>query len=136
MIWTRALNQLICRVLIGMFMFAQLAVASYACPSLSMGEPHDGTEVMAMANDAQAMPSGCDQIDQAAANLCAEHCKFGQQTNNTTPPPPVMAPAPDVLYLLPVGEEVRNTNRSLYSPPPDLVAASPPHAILHCVFRI
>ncbi|MXN30148.1 MULTISPECIES: hypothetical protein [Delftia] len=136
MILTRALNRLICRVLIGMFLFAQLAVASYACPSLSMGSASDDPKVVAMANDARAMPSGCDQMDQAAANLCAEHCKFGQQNNNTVSPPPVMAPATDVLYLVPMGEAARGNVQSLHSSPPDLLATSPPHAILHCVFRI
>src|SRR5438093_1051861 len=82
----RALSRSICRVLIGVFLFAQLAVAGYACPGLGQGT--------SQAAEARAMPAGCDQMDRDTANLCAEHCHFGQQSSDTAPMPVAIAPLP------------------------------------------
>ena len=80
----RALSKQICRVLSGVLLFAQCAVASYACPGLS-GMQAMGLDVamstvvtessapatVSLASESTAMPPGCDQIDQNAANLQA-----------------------------------------------------------------
>jgi hypothetical protein len=124
----RALRKLICHVLIGVFLFAQLAVAGYACPGLG--------QVPAQAVEAQAMPAGCDQMDRDAANLCAEHCHFGQQSSDTAPMPVAIAPAGALMYTLPVDHEAHLAARRLPSADSLLVAAPPPHAILYCVLRI
>jgi hypothetical protein len=120
----RALSKLICRVLIGVFLFAQLAVAGYACPGLGQ------------APEARAMPAGCDQMDRDTANLCAEHCHFGQQSSDTAPMPVAIAPAAALMYMLPVDHEAHLAARPLTSADSLLVAAPPPHAILYCVLRI
>ena len=125
----RALSRSICRVLIGVFLFAQLAVAGYACPGLGQGT--------SQAAEARAMPAGCDQMDRDTANLCAEHCHFGQQSSDTASVPLVFAPVPSLLYVLPAdAEEVDGATHPLPGADPRLVAAPPPHAILHCVLRI
>ena len=133
---SRAFSKSLGRWLIGVLLFAQLAVASYACPGLS------GMASMASsaAPDAAvaAMPPGCDQIDPNAANLCAEHCRYGQQSADTATATVVLAAIPTLLYSLPLeparlpgfGRSIPALDASLTAAPP------PPHAILHCVFRI
>lgn len=130
----RALKQLICRVLIGVFLFAQLAVSAYACPGHAQAMP----KVAEMApQHADPMPAGCDQIDRKAPNLCAEHCKAGQQSSDTAPTPAVSAPTLALLYVLP---DVTRAAAGSVAPgrtsDPLPSAAPPPHAILHCVLRI
>ena len=131
----RALSKAIGRLLIGVLLFAQFMVASYACPGLSgmTTSPKSG-DVMVMAD----MGPGCDQMDQDTANLCAEHCRFGQQSADTAPVPVVLAATPTLLYSLPVEPlHLLGSGRPIAATDVSLAAASePPHAILHCVFRI
>jgi hypothetical protein len=149
MTMSRALSKTISRLLIGVFLFAQFAVADYACPGLSgMISMPKGDDAMVMASfavpdDAAAaksadMSPGCDQLDQDAANLCAEHCRFGQQSADTAPVPVVLAAIPTLLYSLPLEPApLLGSSRSMPAPDANLAAAPPPpHAILHCVFRI
>jgi len=102
---SRALSKAISRLLIGVFLFAQFAVAGYACPGLSgMTSVPKGNDLTVMARTAAPgdaiaakstdMTPGCDQIDQGAANLCTEHCRFGQQSADTAPLPVVLAAIP------------------------------------------
>lgn len=129
MTFTRALSKQICRVLVGVLLFAQFAVASYACPGLS--------RMQAMTSESAAMPPGCDQVDQDAANLCAEHCRYGQQSADTASAPVVAAPVPSLLYFLTLEtESLAGSARALPASDPVLVVRPPPHAILHCVYRI
>jgi hypothetical protein len=125
----RVLNQLICRVLIGVFMFAQMAVAGYACP-----------KPLQARDQAMSIPADCsqmEQIDPQAANLCAEHCKFGHQSSDTASVAPLAAAAAALLYALPEGDIADlSAGASVPAPDPLLAAAPPPHAILHCVLRI
>lgn len=134
---TRGFLRGLARGLVGVLLFAQLAVAAYACPALNGKSP-----ATAMASSGEAMDSqmpGCDDMvgamDPESANLCAEHCKQGKQSDQaptltvpvamltalytTTPSPPGKAPPRPAAATLSA-----------------LVAASPPHAILHCVYRI
>ena len=140
---SRALSKAIGRALIGVLLFAQLAVASYACPGLSgmtsttAPDSTTGAPIQAVTEQALSMPA-CDQIDQNAANLCTEHCRQGQQSADTTPAPVVLAAIPTLLYSLPLEPaHALGSGRSLPAPDASLAAAPPPpHAILHCVFRI
>ena len=68
---SRALRQSVSRLLIGVVLFAQLAVSSYACPGLKvMDSVGNGGAATAMhgvvadtAAEQAAMPLGCDQMD-------------------------------------------------------------------------
>lgn len=157
MTMTRAFRQFVCRLMLGVLVFGQMAIAAYACPALS-GAPQslptmamnasvaampsdDAGASMAMSADVAATPdmaamANCDQIDDSAANLCVEHCRFGQQSADHASAPTVPAALLTTLYTLPVLPEPLGHGR----PPADSkfqhVAASPPHAILHCCFRI
>jgi hypothetical protein len=144
---SRALRKTIGRLLIGVVLLAQFAVASYACPGLKgMGSGANGSAAKAMlvaAADAAAatvlagMPLGCDQMDTEAANLCAEHCHQGQQSADTASAPAVGLGIPTFLYSLPLEpQHSLGSGRSFPAPDARLDAApEPPHAILHCVFR-
>ena len=145
---SRALRKSIGRLLIGVVLLAQFALASYACPGLkgtgSMANGSASKAMLVAAADTAAtafpagMPPGCDQMDPDAANLCAEHCHQGQQSADTASAPMVGLGIPTFLYSLPL--EPRHSlgsGRSFPAPDARLDAApEPPHAILHCVFRI
>ena len=141
-----ALRQCISRLLIGVVLFAQLAVASYACPGLKlMGSADKGGAATAMhgvvahaAAEPAAMPPGCDQMDPNAANLCAEYCHQGHQSADTASVLAVSQGVLTFLYWLPL-EPQRSLGSGRSFPAPDArldAAPEPPLAILHCVFRI
>jgi hypothetical protein len=131
---TRALNKLICRVLIGVVLFAQFAVASYACPSAhAMGGASSAYQMATDAGD--GMSNSYDDLDHQSPNLCAEHCKVGQQTTDTSPAPAISAPAQDVLYIVSQSIDAGTEGQPAVVPDPLLAVPPPPHAILHCVFR-
>ena len=143
---SRALRQSVSRLLIGVVLFAQLAVASYACPGLKvLGSAGNGGAATAMhgvvanaAAELGSMPPGCDQMDPNAANLCAGHCHQGQQSADTANVPAVSPGIPTFLYSLQLKpQHSLGSGRSFPAPDACLDAApEPPHAILHCVFRI
>lgn len=130
----------IARTLVCALLFGQLAIAAYACPGLAMASGSSVGAVQAAAVDAAqdaAMPD-CDDamgaMDPASANLCAEHCKHGQQSDQApTLSVPAAAPAP--WYRVPAVSEPTPAPRPPARWISALVAASPPHAIAHCVFR-
>jgi hypothetical protein len=133
----RSLAQLLACVLL----LAQLAVAAYACPGLqstsrsaTVVAQGDETEV-----DAPTMPGCSDMdgiaLDPDAANLCAEHCKVGQQSHEV-PSGSVPPVALTALYHLHIEAVSAPSPRPAAARTDALVAASPALAILHCVFRI
>lgn len=141
---SRRLLRQIARWLVGVLLLSQLAIAAYACPSL-LGAGSWGSQTAvdrlpdepAQAGAADAV-GGCGDAmgvaDPASPNLCAEHCKVGQQSDHAASIV-VPAPLPALLYVhIPLARPVprgRPSATNLNA----LVAASPPHAILHCVRR-
>lgn len=119
----RHVRQTVCRLLIGVLLFAQLAIAAYACPQLSSAGEASAMPPADMAPDCPGM----GQPDPALPNLCVEQFHFGQQSDHMQTPtlPAILLTA---LYTLPLLPEPAD--------PPRSAAASPPHAILHCCFRI
>jgi len=144
---TRRFLRAICRVLIGVLLLAQLAVSAYACPALqsaAMPTPStaardgDASDAAIAATDRQA--PDCDgmaagTMDSDLANLCAEHCHHGQQSDQaaTLSVPVALLTA---LYVAPLAAQPEIRPRPAADAASALVAASPPHAILHCCFRI
>tara|TARA_B100001105_G_scaffold201585_1_gene165279 strand:- start:3761 stop:4195 length:435 start_codon:yes stop_codon:yes gene_type:complete len=140
----RNLNRFIARLLIGVLVFAQVAVAAYACPAMSTGsvsgEPGHSAPMgmgqgIASAMGVGGMPDGA-RVDPSQPNLCAAHCQTGQQNADGRPAPTV--PPALLASLYPVVPAAPRTQLALAraavdDPPP---AASPPLAILHCCFRI
>jgi hypothetical protein len=145
---TRAFLRIVARLLIGAVFVAQWAVAAYACPALSSGamalpavveagEPAQGAVQPGMAMDPAV---DCDDdmvgsMDSASPNLCAEHCKQGQQSDQASSlsvPTAILT----LRYALRALTETTAVPRVVDIAPTVRVAAFPPHAILHCVFRI
>ena len=132
---TRSWLRTVARGLVGVMLFAQMAIAAYACPALSSA---GAAEMQMPASFAVPMPD-CDAMtgamDPSAANLCAEHCKSGQQSDqaSTLSVPAVLL---SVLYATALVTEPALPPRAAAASISALVAASPPHTILHCVFRI
>ena len=82
--FSQTFKRLIAKTAVAAVMFAQLAVAAYACPTI------DGPAgVIADANvEAMhaAMP-GCDmRTGDSNPNLCLQHCQAGDQSVQTLPP--------------------------------------------------
>ena len=108
-------------------LFAQWSVAAYACPL-----------TVAPAEDVM-MDAGCEgmamRIDPASPNLCAEHCQFGQQSDQlripTTPTVALVS-----LYVVPLLSTLAEPSQLTVASSGLLAARPPPHTILHCCFRI
>lgn len=137
--FTRALRKAVSRLLIGSLLFAQLAIAAYACPALPSTEAVS-TMTGASERAASTVPApmaGCEEIDPGASPLCTGHCQQGQQSVDTTPVPGPHTAIATFLYSLAVGPvQLLPVARSRSVADVGLaVAPSPPHAILHCVFR-
>ena len=145
-----ALKRLICRVLIGVLLFAQFAVAAYACPggpqslSHAVGRTTAASAPMADSPADLAQPphaamsgqSGGEQgaMDPLLPNLCIEHCKFGQQKPDHSPAPALSPVLLTALYTLPALD--RPVRVRAAAPAPDSPApGDPPHSILHCCLR-
>ncbi len=151
MILSRALLKAISRLLVGVVLFAQFTVASYACPGLmgmrampsdaAMATAAGAASISAAAGEQASMQPGCDQMEAGPTPLCAEHCHQGQQSADTASVPAVNVGVATLLYVLPFepqhGPDALGSGRSRPGFGADLAAApEPPHAILHCVFRI
>lgn len=121
----RRLKALICRVMIGIFVFAQLAVVAYACPSV-VSTP---CAQMAMSDAAMA-------LDEDAPNLCMEHCRFGQQSADSAAQLQFQAPVAGPHYALPQAVEPAAGCHRAFPAIDTAPAKPPPHSILHCVLRI
>lgn len=146
----RAFLRAVARGLVGGLLVAQMAIAAYACPALSSGStgnmqmpapsaspverapPDAGGMPMAQPDDCHDMDGS---MDATSPNLCAEHCKQGQQGDK---PPTLNAPAVVLvaLYATQWVPEPAPPPRSATATLSALVAASPPHTVLHCVYRI
>lgn len=142
---TASLKRLICRVLIGMLLFTQIAVAAYACPGFAAAQIQSDATVLAAPSDGgHATGVSTDSMSDAAKehgfmdpmlpNLCLEHCRYGDQKADQPPAPTVSPALLTLLYALP---EPEGFTRTRAGPPASVPAApaDPPHAILHCCLR-
>ena len=128
------LRRLLSRLLIAAILFAQMAVSAYACPSLLTS----GVEATTFATTG-SMPLDCDQmagmLDAAAPSLCAAHCHNHEQSadhaDSPMLPPALFATLYWVVPQAPVESVSETPEASVLH-----AALPPPHAILHCCFRI
>ena len=136
---TRCSLRAVARILVGVLLMAQMAIAAYACPALlpvMAGNMQSGDASVA---DKSAPLANCDDmagaLDPSLPNLCAEHCKAGQQSDRA---PTLNMPAAvlTALYATPLVPVAAPPPRAVAATMGALGAASPPHTILHCVFRI
>ncbi len=116
-------------------LFMQLAVASYACPGLKIGQD---SKAVAMATDtANQNMSGCTGMDMEQPGLCHAYDHAGNQSLDKPELPqvqPFMAVGLTVT-LIPIGVAYR----PLATQPQDLLltrTTAPPLSIRNCCFRI
>ena len=137
------------RSLIGVVLMTQMIISAYSCPAMSLPSAATMQMSVAIASTAEggtanaditmAQMSNCEDMagamDTSSPNLCAEHCKYGQQSDHA---PTLNAPAVALtaLYATPLAPVMAPPPRPAAATLSALVAASPPHAILHCVHRI
>lgn len=134
MLTLRITSRFIARLLVGVLLFAQMAVAAYACPVMLNGSANRPGDVAVVHSG--GMEAGLGGMDSDLPNLCFGHCQFGHQnTDSTSSPTPPVAMLTS-LYTLPSLEQSGALARPLAtaSGPPSL--ADPPHSILHCCFRL
>lgn len=156
MITALASRRSICRLLIGVLVSTQLAIAAYACNGIArMAMPGQGlpiTAAMAMdrlsaadpagsvsaaaANQDEGIGPGCSRLDPALPNLCVAHHQYGQQSAEHTPAPTVPAALLIGLYTLAPPGETSERAASAAGPGDPPAAVDPPHAVLHCCLRI
>ena len=133
----RSIVRELARCLVCVLFLAQLTVAAYACPAVASAMAVSASQGLTADAATASMPNCSEMagaLDPDAPNLCAEHCKYGQQSDHasTLTVPAVILHA---LYTTPAvpPTPLPQCTAALMGAP---VAASPPHAILHCVFRI
>lgn len=128
---TRALRRHIAKLGIATLLFMQFAVAAYACPNM-LGSAASG---MAMGEMSEAMPMGdCGMADQAAPNLCAQHCQYDSQAAGHVSPVVFTVDLP-LLAVLPVVEISPAAAAPFVSREFLAHATSPPTSIRFGVFR-
>lgn len=121
--------------LLGM-LFAQLAVAGYACPAHQAGIATESVMVLASVGN-QAMP-GCEQMDSDQPSLCHAHAQGASQSLDKPELPnllPFSAAALTLVVLHITVPDVSVGNLPRSSPLLARVTA-PPLSIRNCCFRI
>ncbi len=143
MLISHHMRRFVARLLVGLLVYAQLALAAYACSSallpdaaspsgaaMALGEmPHKGGWA-----SSSTMPAW--QMDLAQPEMCAGHCQSAHQNIDIKP-----APSPALTLMAGYFTLEHSAQRAVWgrtivpaaSPPPQV---DPPHAILHCCFRI
>lgn len=132
MILKRAMRKLIALLGGSAILFAQIAVAAYACPALAASQTSE--QVAAM--DMSATEAPCAEMDVKQANLCVEHCQYGQQSLDHPVTPVVFAVAdlPYVHARLDGPAFIGSTQE--YSQSLLTRTTAPPLAVRNCCFRI
>jgi hypothetical protein len=117
-------------------LFAQLAVAAHACPVDAEGLVKHAPSAATVGAASPDCHESSDATDATLANLCAEHCKQGDQSERAhftlAVPPALLNPLYATPSVAPTVVPARQARAWLSV----LVAASPPHSIAHCVLRI
>lgn len=131
-----ALVRTICRLLVGVMLFAQMAIAAHACDGPAAMR---AAQVEALTMEA-SMPADCDMAMPEApvkSALCSDHCRSGDQSADTASVP-TPAAVPVLLYALPQLDSTAAAALASAARPSTVAAAPPPspHTVTHCVWRI
>ena len=145
----------IARLLIAVFVFAQMATVAHACVSLALdaagvsaGQGPTMASSMPVGRNGQFIAAtatadspyrgapGCSVAEPAVSNVCDAHCQSEQQRVEASSSITVPAAIMTTSYLLPPldrGTVQRGLDQTWLAPPD---AAVPPHTVLHCCFRL
>jgi hypothetical protein len=122
-------------VLAALFVYAQLAVAAYACPVLGAAGEFDA---VAPSSPCAEMQMGAVPIDEEQAALCMEHCRAGSYAADQGHTWLALAPAVLVPMRLELVVPTRDAAASAHGRAQTRDRErSPPssHALLHCCLR-
>ncbi len=124
MLFDRPFRNALCRFMAVVLLCTQLAVSAFACP---------GAQAMTTATMPDCPGMAGDTSTPSA--LCAAHCQQGQQSDQAQ-----VAALPAVVlarsYTLPAPVEAGAPTQRFTARHSAIAPADPPHAILHCSFRI
>lgn len=119
--------------LVLVLLFAQIAMAAYACalPFTAQGKA-TANEMAAMPGcaESEAAPSG--MVDMEQPGLCLEHCKGDAALSLEQSAPQLPAAVAPYMFFL----AVPITGRRYPRAPLSERTGSPPLSILHCCYRI
>lgn len=133
--FSQTFKRLIAKAAVAAVMFAQLAVAAYACPTIN-GPASVIAAARADAAMHAAMPGCGMRKSDSNPNLCLQHCQAGDQSVQTLPP--VAVPAFAAVSTLTIYEPVvaqADPGITLLSAWPHH-ATSPPPLVRFGVLRI
>jgi hypothetical protein len=122
-------------VLVSM-LFAQLAIAGYACPSFNTASSGDSMSMSMDSSGDQAM-SGCMGSDKLQPNLCHAQDQNSNQSLDKPATPHVSPFLPASLTL--IVQNIKPVDISTDQQPNTLLLArstAPPLSIRNCCFRI
>jgi hypothetical protein len=130
--FTHSTKRLVARIGIAALLFAQTALAAYACPVIAGAVEMSHA---AIADDAHTAMPGCDESNSDGSSLCLQHCQASGWSVQPTPQPPV-----ETIALLPV-VFIEPTPPAREFAPTTLAAlleraTSPPPLLRFCVLRI
>lgn len=117
-------------------LFMQVAVASYACPAMSMGQSGDESVSMSMSRHAADM-SNCAGMDQEQPNLCHAYDHAGKQSLDK-PELPTAQPfvAAQLVIATVTIDDVSNVSPKRSTSTLLTRTTSPPLSVRNCCFRI
>lgn len=132
MFLNRIMRKWIALLGVSAILFAQIAVAAYACPAFASSQVNEQVTAMDMSNT----EAPCAEMDVKQANLCVEHCQYGQQSLDHPVTPVVFAVA-DLPYVLArLGDPVVVESTQQYAQSLLTRTTAPPLSVRNCCFRI
>lgn len=114
-------------------LFAQLAVAAYACP-VANATPGDASSAMASMPDMAADMPGCHEMDQRASALCYAHCHHAAQSVEKAQLPLLAVTQSAALIFVVLAAPPAPAPIQVL-PPQSQRITEPPLAIRNCCFR-
>lgn len=117
-------------------LFAQIAVAAYACPSTQLTQAVAAIQEQHASTDPAHSPD-CEETDSDSPVLCHAHGQVGTQSLDK-PPVPNVSPFAAVTLLAAIIQVDKLPYDGPYENDPLILhrATSPPLSIRNCCFRI
>lgn len=117
-------------------LFAQLAVAAYACPRTQEVQGMTSNQEYLAAAD-QRHPPDCEELDSESPSLCHAHGQAGKHSLDK-PPVPHVSPfaATTILVVVISGDALLPADSYAIDPLSLRRTTAPPLSIRNCCFRI
>lgn len=117
-------------------LFAQLAVAAYACPRTQEVQGMTSNQEYLAAAD-QRHPPDCEELDSESPSLCHAHGQTGKQSLGKPPVPHVPPFAATTILIAGISGHAHSPANSYTIDPFSLKrTTAPPLSIRNCCFRI